>query len=122
MNSETGIEVVKMAKCKNYKLLNEALQYHKILKEAKRVKSGFLQTETILGPIITDQPKSAIDESLTKSLRGLKVTQEEDVDMFWKLEAVGIKQNPHENEDKKALDYFQKTLYNKDRRYIVRCL
>ena len=44
---------------------------------------------------------------------------EPDLTQFWDLETIGIKESPHDSDDGKALEHFERTVQFVNGRYVV---
>ena len=83
----------------------------------RKVLSDFYVVETTVGPVVSG--KAELDSGL-KICKNSAQYMNTDVNNFWEMELIGIKDNSQEKEDLKAFEHFSKTLtHDKQRRYKV---
>ena len=121
-----------LQRLRHYKVLQKPLQweqpalllgndyYSEFITGFEKLSSGFYCYHSLLGPLITGKGlvKQPYHE-FTRKGSTYCISTDTDVDNFWKLESVGITDNPHEKEDDLAIEHFQKTITRNAGRYVI---
>uniref|UniRef100_A0A1I7VPN2 Integrase catalytic domain-containing protein n=1 Tax=Loa loa TaxID=7209 RepID=A0A1I7VPN2_LOALO len=88
-----------------------------------RMSSGFYLLQTKVGPIITGcgytNMSCKSDSFNINSINVTTVITNQDIDQFWKLEVIGIQEQPNEHDDEKALEQFKNCITKENNRYQV---
>lgn len=99
--------------------------------EFYKTSSGFYVILTMVGPIVTgigyinnycsSKTSDRIDKTSVedKTMKVGNVTMTSDIEQFWKLELIGIQEQPNACDDEKALEQFKKGITKRNNRYQV---
>ena len=113
-------EIMRNTQWKQFKLLLGNSCSCRLLKGMKALGLGFIHIDTKLGPIITGRPPTENEKNTLSPIESsYRINVIKDIDSFWKLESVGISDDPEQNDDKKAWEHFQETVIKDDGRYVI---
>uniref|UniRef100_A0A914URF9 Reverse transcriptase domain-containing protein n=1 Tax=Plectus sambesii TaxID=2011161 RepID=A0A914URF9_9BILA len=87
--------------------------------EARKLPSGFHMIDSKLGPLFCGKGHMT-SMVVIQQKEAEKKTFEDTVENFWKLEAIGVNDNPEVDDDEVALQQFQNSVKIKDGRYVVK--
>uniref|UniRef100_A0A914UQF9 Peptidase aspartic putative domain-containing protein n=1 Tax=Plectus sambesii TaxID=2011161 RepID=A0A914UQF9_9BILA len=87
--------------------------------EVRKLPSGFNQIGSKVGPMLCGRGHITSMMAIQKHQED-KSTLDDTIEQFWKLEAIGIKDDPDVDDDDIALQQFQKNVCRKEGRYFVR--
>lgn len=102
-------------------------EFWKFFRGLEEISPYFYRIHTSVGPIICGKKPANPQKEGTGSIAAITATiidkepvpPPEAINLFWELEALGIKDNPKENDDETAMELFNKTIKNIDGRYQV---
>uniref|UniRef100_A0A914W323 Peptidase aspartic putative domain-containing protein n=1 Tax=Plectus sambesii TaxID=2011161 RepID=A0A914W323_9BILA len=87
--------------------------------EARKLPSGFHMIDSKIGPLFCGKGHMA-SIMVIQQREAEKNKIEEMVEKFWKLEAIGVNDNPEVDDDEVALQQFQNSVKIEDGRYVVK--
>uniref|UniRef100_A0A914UIF5 Peptidase aspartic putative domain-containing protein n=1 Tax=Plectus sambesii TaxID=2011161 RepID=A0A914UIF5_9BILA len=85
----------------------------------QKLPSGFHRIDSKIGPMFCGKGRMT-SMMVVQQKDEVSKSMEDTVEKFWKLEAIGVLDNPEVDDDEVALQQFQKSVKIKDGRYVVK--